>query len=149
MTEWMNERSRPRLIASFLLIVTFLVGGLSGAALSRVLDARQPTAAAPAGEPATPQRRGPDNDRRERTPYNNIGMTDEQRARVEALLAERHRRIDSIWGQNEPAMRAIMASSRAEIEALLTDEQRALLEERRAQWRDRRGAEAQQQKEER
>lgn len=142
MTEWLNARSRPRAVASMLLIVTFLVGALAGAALNQVLNARQPQDTQQAAGPAP--HHGGQRERTERTPYDDLGLSDTQRVQVDALLAERRHRIDSIWERNEPEMRAIMSSSKAQIEALLTPAQLELLERKRAEWRaERRAAEAQ------
>jgi Spy/CpxP family protein refolding chaperone len=140
MTEWLNARSKPRAVASMLLIMTFLVGALAGAALNQVLNARQPAEPQQATRPDV--RRDGGREHAERTPYDDLDLTAAQRAQVNALLAERRRRIDSIWDRSEPVMRAIMASSKNEIEALLTEEQRALLEQRRAERRERRATEA-------
>jgi Spy/CpxP family protein refolding chaperone len=142
MTEWLNARSRPRAIASLLLIVTFLVGALAGAAMNQVLGARTAPEQTPSAT-AHDERRGDERERRNRGPYHALELSAEQRARVDSLLDERHRRIDEIFKRGEPEMHAVMQSTKAEIEAGLTARQRAQLEELRAQWRARRQAERQ------
>jgi Spy/CpxP family protein refolding chaperone len=140
MKEWLDARSRPRLIAAVLLGVIFLVGTMTGAAVQQAVGAREPAeskrapATAPHGHDAADERRA-------RSPYYGLGLSPEQRTRVDSLLAVRHHQIDSLWSQHEPQMRAIMSATHAEILTVLTAEQRELLEQRRAERRAQRAAE--------
>lgn len=53
-----------------------------------------------------------------------LDLTDDQRARVEKILEQRHERINSLWAGVRPKVRAEVEQANAEIERVLTPEQR-------------------------
>jgi Spy/CpxP family protein refolding chaperone len=154
MTEWLSARTRPKLVAFSLLFVTFVVGGLSGAALNSAASARElPADKAPAVERPVHDERGPHGARgsnggserersRRRAWLDDIGATEEQRAQIDAILEERRRQMDAVIKEQEPRMQAIIAASNAEVMNVLTPEQREKMEQRRAEMRARRAADA-------
>lgn len=127
--------SRLRLIGATLLVVTFLAGALAGAAFHQVLLARE-TAPTRVDRPDRHDHR----DGRH-SPWEGLGLTPEQQARIDAVLERRKRELDAFWEEHGPQMRAVYDSTRAEIQVILSPEQRAELdrrrEERRARERER------------
>ena len=118
---------RTRLIGFGLLVATFLVGALTGAAVDRVLSAEEPNGKARA-----------EREEGERRSYviDRVDMSPEQRASIDAILERRSERMRAVWHEAEPRLDAITDSARADIMEVLTPEQRAQyeqkLEERRA-----------------
>ena len=53
-----------------------------------------------------------------------LDLTDEQRARIEQILERRHEAMDRMWAELHPRMRAEIDATNAEIERVLTPEQR-------------------------
>lgn len=125
-----NPGARARLVGFALLVATFLAGALAGAAVNQVRAA---------GDPATARADdGRERCRERRDPYGYLGLAPEQQARVDAVLDRRHKEIDAFWDENGPQMRMIVDSARAEFRSILTDEQRAEFDRRRAAERERR-----------
>lgn len=122
---------RARLLGIALLVATFAAGMLAGAAFDRTLVARE---TAPAQEPGW-HCHGPHGGKTGMI-VDRLDLTPEQRARVDAVLARRRAQADTFWEREGPRMRAIVDSTRAEVRAVLTPEQRAeydrLREEHRA-----------------
>lgn len=109
---------RRRLVGFALIAVVFLVGSMTGAAMDRVI-----TSQAMAGEDNGPQER--------RTHIiEQVEMTAEQRATIEAILERRSERMSATWSEISPRLNAITDSARSEIMQVLTPEQRAEYERR-------------------
>lgn len=127
---------RTRLVGFGLLIATFLVGALAGAAADRVLSADQPDGKARAEREEGEQRS---------YVIDRVDMSPEQRASIDAILERRSERMRAVWHEAEPRLDAITDSARADIMQVLTPEQRAQyerkLEERRARREKDRAAE--------
>lgn len=129
-------RGRTRLVGFGLLVATFLVGALAGAAVDRVLSAEEPDRRARA-----------EREEGEKRSYviDRVEMTPEQRASIDAILERRSERMRAVWQEAEPRLDAITDSARAEIMHVLTPDQRAeyerKLEERRARRQQHRAAE--------
>lgn len=107
---------RMRLIGFGLVAVTFLVGGLAGAALDRVLTTDlgdHPAAEAPQGHI-----------------IDQVEMTAEQRARIDGILERRSERMKAAWAEISPRLEAITDSARHEIMQVLTPEQQVEYERR-------------------
>jgi Spy/CpxP family protein refolding chaperone len=125
---------RARLLGMFLLVSTFLAGALSGAAFDRLLAAREP---APAMRKAVEPSPRPAPVRPPQDIFDQIGVTADQRAQIDEILERRRIESDALG----KTFQAMVDSTRAEIRAVLTDEQRAEYErlraERRAQMRGR------------
>lgn len=112
-------QGRMRLVGLGLLVATFLVGALAGAAVDRVLSADVPEA----------RRDGRDDDRRRSYVIDRIDMTADQRAAIDAILERRSARMRAVWKETGPRLEAITDSARAEIMGVLTPEQRAQYEQ--------------------
>jgi Spy/CpxP family protein refolding chaperone len=118
-----------RALGALVLLVTFGAGALSAAAVSQVLHAEQREAAS--GTRSCEERKA--------RILDEVGLTPEQQAAVEAILERRRAQTDRFWSDAGPALRAIMDSTRSEIRTVLTPEQRARYERLRA---ERKAAEA-------
>lgn len=122
MTPEFRTSRKARLAGVALLLVTFVTGALTGAAVSRVL-ARE----------AIPETERREEGRRERRPstedfLSRLDLTAEQDARIDSILSLRRGQIHGIWKEMRPRMRALGDSARVEIASVLTDEQRAAYE---------------------
>jgi Spy/CpxP family protein refolding chaperone len=106
---------RMRLLGFALIAATFLAGGMAGAAFDRVI-----TTDTKGGAPA--EGRGHVIDQ--------VEMTPEQRATIDAILERRSERMQSAWAEISPRLEAITDSARAEIMEVLTPGQRAEYERR-------------------
>lgn len=114
---------RARLLGLTLLVVTFLTGALAGAAVNRVLVARD--VVADETEPRQERRsRGSSTD----DFLASVDLTAEQRAEVDSILARRRQQIEATWDGVRPRLRALVDSTRQEIAAALDEEQRAAYE---------------------
>ena len=113
----MVTAKRARLLSVLIIAIVFAVGGLSGAATMHVVE----------GDEA------PRMERRDRGGRNNLferlQLTPEQQVQVEAIMEQGRTQMDAFWAQHRPALRAITDSTRAQIRAVLTPEQRALDDE--------------------
>jgi Spy/CpxP family protein refolding chaperone len=122
MTTAQDGPRRARWMGIAMLLATFFVGMLAGAATVRVVAAREPNAQ-PAAADSTSHRHFLDQ----------LGLTPDQRRAADAILERRHKQVDAFWKQNGPELRAIVDSTRAEIRAILTPVQRALADSIHAQ----------------
>lgn len=127
-----GTQGRTRMVGFGLLVATFLVGALSGAAVDRVLSAEEPP------DRTTERRDGDDDDRRRSYVIDAVDMAPEQRAAIDAILKERSKRMRSVWREAEPRLDAITDSARSEIMQVLTPEQRAEYERKLDERRKRR-----------
>jgi Spy/CpxP family protein refolding chaperone len=118
-----------RALGGLVLLVTFGAGALSAAAVSQVLHAEQ------RGDEAS---RRACEERKARL-LDEVGLTPDQQAAVEAILERRRAQTDRFWSEAGPELRAIMDSTRSEIRTVLTPEQRERYERLRA---ERKAAEA-------
>src|SRR5918997_6794237 len=67
--------------------------------------------------------------------YDDLQLTAAQRAAMDSLLDQRHCQIARTLATVEPRLDSIRAAARAQMDRLLTPEQRTRLEARRAKWR--------------
>lgn len=67
--------------------------------------------------------------------YDDLRLTPAQRASMDSLLDQRHCQLARTLATVEPKLDSIRAGARAQMDRLLTPEQRVRLEERRARWR--------------
>ncbi|HEV7590167.1 MAG TPA: hypothetical protein VGO40_18760 [Longimicrobium sp.] len=104
---------RVWLLATVALLLTFVAGSLAGAAWERHhhAEARRP-------EGGRGQRHLGEMLKRR------YGLSDAQATRVEAIVARRRPRVDSLMATVQPRIRAAFDSTNAEIRVLLTPEQR-------------------------
>src|SRR6185369_15345791 len=137
-----NEPRRTRLLASGLLVLTFVAGGLVGAASDRLLGARepdQPTQRTGEHRPDRGRGRGPRSILLEPTVLDQLGVNDEQRKTILGLLAQRDTafqkiwaemqpRMDAVWANFEPRFRTMLDASKKEVRQQLTPEQQVKLD---------------------
>ena len=124
----MSDRgTRVRAVGLGVLAVTFVVGLLAGAAIMRAFDAGD-------------DRRDRDDDRRRGYVFEQLDLTDAQRAAIDSVLEVRRAQVDAFWDSAGPRLREIVDSTRAGIKDALTPEQRdeyeRLLREARERHRD-------------
>ncbi len=122
---------QARLLGIALLAATFVIGGLAGAATVRLSAGREPAAATHNAEERGPRTRG------RGSVLDQLDLTPEQCERIEAVLERRRLQTEAFWDVHGPALRAIVDSTRAEIRAVLTPEQRAEYDRLRAERRRR------------
>lgn len=116
----MTDSSRSRV--ALLLAITFLAGMAAGVAADRALGVRA------AGD-VTKQAEA--DDRRERHGRgttierfaDELGLTQEQRARIDPILEDARERMSELFEPVRPSYRALVDSTRARIETILTPEQ--------------------------
>ena len=125
--------NKQRLVGLSVLAVTFLGGGLAGAAI-REVTADPPSASEGRQEGRDSERR--DNDRR--FPFEYLEIEGEQRARIEALFERNHEATSAVWHEYKPRFDAIVDSTRAELNRMLTPEQREKFSEYRKRRREQR-----------
>jgi Spy/CpxP family protein refolding chaperone len=112
------QRSKQQ--ALLFLLGALLVGAILGFSADRVLGG------GPTDRPWVARRQAM---------YDDLQLTAAQRAAMDSLLDQRHCQIARTLATVEPRLDSIRASARAQIDRLLTAEQRARLEARRAKWR--------------
>ena len=108
---------RMRMVAFGILVATFLVGALAGAAVDRVLLADE------SQQVDRRDRRG-DRDGR-RHVIDQMDLAPDQRVAIDAILERRGERMRAVWSDMSPRLEAIADSTRAEIMEVLTPAQRA------------------------
>lgn len=116
----MSQASRTRV--TLLLAITFLAGMAAGVAADQQLQST------PSVEPAKQTREFQRSDRRGRGTTierfaDELGLTAEQRAQIDPILDDMSERMSELFKPVRPAYRALVDSSRARIEAILTPEQ--------------------------
>lgn len=132
----MERESRTRLATIGVLALVFVAGGAVGAALQRVL-APEPGAAVAGG--AVGDRREREDGRRERRRIvDRVGLTEEQRAKVDSIVEYHRVRVGEVWREMGPRFEAIAESTRADIKRILTPEQRARYDSLLAEYHRRR-----------
>lgn len=115
----MISRRSPRgarALGLLVLAVAFAAGAIAATAVGRVLHAGPAATAAEAGGAGCDEKRGHLLDR--------LDLTTDQRARIDGILERRRQQTDRFWSEAGPTLDAIMDSTRAEIRAVLTPEQR-------------------------
>jgi len=121
-----------RLETAALLLAVFIAGGLGGAALERRSHVSE-VATTPAPFMGRSDLRGT-------IPgyYEALDLTPEQRERIQSILDAARPETDSLLRTALPRLRELTRATREAIGEVLTDEQRAELEERFRRDRDRR-----------
>jgi len=133
-------QARIQLLAGGLLVVTFAVGCLVGAASDRVLNAREPGPATPVAAANSTKAK---NDTKARAHLidsamlDEIGVTPSQRVIIDSILNIRDREAKKLWKEWEPRFKAMMQETRGQVRAQLTTEQvkqlDVLIEQRKAE----------------
>jgi Spy/CpxP family protein refolding chaperone len=121
----MMGQTKTRLLGVAVLVAMFAVGGLTGAVVQR-------SATASARESSRPPR-GP-------SLFETLQLTTEQQAQVCSIVHRRAEQIKpyneamkSFWEEQAPSVRAIITAANAEMDSVLTPEQRAKKDEFRAE----------------
>lgn len=104
-----------RALGMLVLIVAFAAGAVAAFAFNRVLHAEPGAGDAAASEECEKPRR---------RLLDQVDLTEEQRARIDAIVERRREQTDRFWSEAGPELRSIMDATRAEIRAVLTPEQR-------------------------
>jgi Spy/CpxP family protein refolding chaperone len=119
--------TRSRLLAGSVLVATFFAGAMVGGATLQLL-ARDDV---PADRQWNDSRDEHGRDRRA-SMLDGLGLTASQSVRIDSIFERRRQQTAQFWEAHGPQMRAIVDSTRAEIDRVLTPEQRAKAE----QWRE-------------
>jgi hypothetical protein len=129
-----NNGKRARLIGSALLILMFVVGGLAGAAVSRLLSAD--SADTVTAQPRERRSRsGPRRLLEDTTFAREIGLSARQSAEIKTILDRRDVEAKKMWSEFEPRLKEFGQEVHEEISAVLTTEQRTKLDAAIAQRR--------------
>jgi hypothetical protein len=115
-----------------LLLGAFLIGGVTGAVLDRTLAGK-------AAREASESRRGRDRG----ASYldwlsQELALSEQQRNEVAAVLERNREEVAALWEETRPAFEEVRNRLRAEVQELLTDEQRVVYDALIASERDRR-----------
>jgi Spy/CpxP family protein refolding chaperone len=105
--------------ALYFLLGALLVGAILGFSADRILANRPPETTAA----------------RRQAMYDDLQLSATQRASMDSLLDQRHCQISRTLATVEPKLDSIRAGARAQMDRLLTPDQRTRLEARRAKWR--------------
>ena len=129
---------QARWIGTALLLVTFVVGALAGAASERVMRADDPQ---PQRQRSGDMRGGSRRLLLDEQFARELQLTTEQRTQIKAIMDRRDEQAKKVWGEAEPRLKSVGEETRAEIQKVLTPEQTQKLEaeiaRRHAAWKDR------------
>lgn len=109
----LNTGSNTRGLAVLALLLVFLAGAGTGWGVEARYGARGP------------RRGGRDSMLLDGGPIAQYGLTAAQRTRIDSVLIARRAEIDGFWRGPGQSLRAILDSTRADVRAVLTPEQRA------------------------
>jgi hypothetical protein len=113
---------RNRIAVALLLVMVFAAGMVTDAGIHRYRSQRMRT--------MTNGERAPFGAERDRHFGEELGMDSVQRVRVDSIFAHRRVQVDSFWKGPGRSLREIMDSTREEVRAVLTPEQRARFDRR-------------------
>jgi len=142
MTLDLDSRDRSRILAIAVLLVVLAAGLFAGAALTLAFGSRghrverheERFLRGPGGPPIPGDHEGVVFMRR---PFGEeLDLNPEQRERVERLMEEQRRKAERLMADMQPRMKALMDSTNAAIEGVLTPEQRERFREMQAERRD-------------
>jgi hypothetical protein len=133
MKESVESLGRVRAQAMVLLVFAFLAGAFVGGTVERLIGRPWRGASRTAGRGGLGADRGggPGADRTTRPPgrllssYEALGLSGDQRAKIEAILAKRSPRVDSVMKSACVVIGPAMDSTRKDIDAVLTADQKA------------------------
>lgn len=143
---------KARTQAVVLIVLVFLAGAFAGGATERFMHRRSGGGPGGQGRPGGGfgfgfgERGGGGRDGVRGGPrsglppyYNNLGLSDAQRAKIDSIVTKRRARIDSVMKSTMSLVQPAMDSTRDEVNAVLTVDQRAKLDSARARGRERQG----------
>lgn len=124
--------ARSRWIAVAVITATFVAGMMVGYAVPRLMgqEAEQ--------RPATAQRTDRERRGERHSIFDELNLTPQQQAQRDSILEQGRAKMDAFWKEHGPAMRTVADSTRAQIDRILTPEQRARVQEWREQRRKQR-----------
>jgi hypothetical protein len=120
---------RGRIAVGLLFLMIFAAGMVTEASVRRLRMRHM--------HPSMENRRAPFGAERDRHFGEELGLDSLQRARVDSVFAHRRVQIDSFWKGPGRSLRAIMDSTREEVRAVLTPEQRTRFDRRHMEGRPR------------
>jgi Spy/CpxP family protein refolding chaperone len=132
-----SSGKNARLIGTGLLVMTFVAGGLAGAAVVHVLNAERPHVS----RNDSPMRGGPRRLLLDEQFSKELGLTADQRTRIKQILDRRDAQAKQLWQGMEPRLKEFGKQVHDEIQKVLTPEQQkqldAAIEQRRATFKKR------------
>lgn len=126
----LSRPARTRLLAALLLLLVFAAGVAAGVAGDRFYLIRERRVLPTTGLDLV-------SNRIVATLERELDLTAGQREQIESILERRKSRIESIWAEMRPKVRGEVEATNAEIERLLSPEQRKKFERLRARWKER------------
>jgi Spy/CpxP family protein refolding chaperone len=130
----------PRTLAGIMLVLVGLLGAVAGMALDRAV--LSPCAGDKSSDRGgrTPYwaRSGEEHQARWKRVSESLNLTPAQSASIDSILAEQTRELEAVRETAEPEFRNIMQVTKDRIDAVLTAEQKARLEEQRLKHRQER-----------
>jgi hypothetical protein len=120
---------RARLMGGAVLALTFVAGGLGGAALEKTVFANDGEALddmtlEECRKPETPEQR-------RLRPWHSLSLTEEQKESILAVLDRRSAQAEDFWQNHRPEWDSTVERTRSDIRAILTAEQLSQWEQHR------------------
>jgi Spy/CpxP family protein refolding chaperone len=118
-----GDAGRGRMIAGLVLLLVALAGGLAGVAVDRLVllphlfGGRD---VGPRGRHGPPP---PNHEFRDRFAHD-LGLTDDQRVRIDSIMDRQMREVRAIRREVQPRVDSIIGRTRHELDAVLTPDQR-------------------------
>jgi len=143
MTLFGNTGKNARLIGTALLIITFIAGGLAGAAVVRVLSAESNAKPGMQARSGAPTMKGAHRRLLLDPEFaTELGLTAQQRTQIKEILDRRDVEAKKLWDGFEPRLKQFGQQVHSEIEKVLTPAQQqklnAALEQHRGEHKKRR-----------
>jgi Spy/CpxP family protein refolding chaperone len=132
MTSQTGRPGRGRMIAGLVLLLTTIAGGLAGVAVDRLVLLPHMFGGrdfGPHGRHGPPP---PNHEFRDRFAHD-LGLTEDQRVRIDSIMDRQMREVRAIRRQVQPRVDSIISGARRELDAVLTPEQRLKAEALRKQ----------------
>jgi hypothetical protein len=122
-----NEKSPQmiRLLTALLLVGVFAAGTVTGAGLFRWVAFPPPFPHLKHGPPGMVGTLGP---------YSDLGLSDEQARKVRGILDAHRPELEAIMQETFPKLQVVLDGTDKEVGALLSPEQQAKLDQRKARW---------------
>jgi hypothetical protein len=131
----MPSRTGPRTLAALLMLVVWLLGGVAGVALDRLV--LRPDAPRRRVERHTPESAH----RFSKYLAGELGLSGRQEAQVDSILLIRQAQTRALANEVHPRFEAVAAQARADVERVLSPEQRTKYEQLRERRKKERAAE--------
>jgi Spy/CpxP family protein refolding chaperone len=119
------------------LVLAVVASGLAGAAAERMLVARENASSNAATQEKQPCRRRESPEERRLRSWRDLGLSEEQKSSILAVLDRRSAQAAAFWEQHRPQWDSTVDKTRAEIRAILTAEQAAEFDRQRSERRKR------------